>query len=112
MRLVLAILVLAAAVLKVAAAQPTLKTLKASIALYPVNLYPGASNGVITIYKSTSLGTVWTPFKPAAIFPASRTNTFLQVVAPNKYRFYATASMQPLGESPPSLIVTNVVSSP
>lgn len=94
------------------AAQPKLKTLQASIAPYPVSSYPQGSNGVITIYKSTSLGTAWTPFKPAAIFPASRTNTFLQVIAPAKYRFYATASLQPLGESPPSLIVTNVVSSP
>jgi hypothetical protein len=103
---------IAAAGLTVQAAQPKLKTLQASIALYPVGNYPQGSNGVITIYKSTSLGTVWTPFKPAAIFPASRTNTFLQVIAPNKYRFYATASMQPLGESPPSLIVTNIVTAP
>jgi hypothetical protein len=103
---------IAAAGLTVQAAQPKLTTLRASIAPYPVSLYPGASDGVITIYKSTSLGTVWTPFKPAAIFPASRTNTFLQVIAPNKYRFYATASLRPLGESPPSAIVTNIVTAP
>jgi hypothetical protein len=108
----LVVVAVAAAGLNVEAAQPTLKTLRASISPYPVSNYPGGSNAVITIYKSTKLGTVWSPFKPTSIFPASRTNTFIQVIAPNTYRFYATASMQPFGESVPSSIVTNVVTVP
>jgi hypothetical protein len=109
---VLAVVAVATAGLGAEAAQPKLTTLKASISQYPLANYPGGSNAVITIYKSTKLGTVWSPFKPTSIFPASRTNTFIQVIAPNTYRFYATASMQPFGESVPSGIVTNVVTVP
>ena len=93
------------------AQQPKLQTLQATIGPYPLTNYPGGSNGVITIYKSTSLGTVWSPFKPTAIFPITRTNTFFQVVAPNTFQFYATATLQPWGQSSPSSPpVTNVVS--
>lgn len=68
----------------------------------------GASNAVVTIYRSTSLGMVWTPFKPTAITPAARTNTTLTVL-PGTYRFYATLTAQPYGESNPSNTVTNQV---
>lgn len=92
------------------AVQPKLKTLRATIDPYPLSQYPQGSNAVIVIYKSTSLGTTWTPFKPTAIFPAGRTSQSIQVVAPATYRFYATCRMQPYGESDPSSpIVTNVV---
>lgn len=69
----------------------------------------GGSNAVVTIYKSTSLGSVWTPFKPTAITPASRTNTTVTVVSGSTYRFYATLTAQPFGESNPSNTVTNRV---
>jgi hypothetical protein len=64
----------------------------------------------MTCYKSTSLGTVWTPFKPTAVFPATRTNFFVQVL-PGTYRFYLTITLQPsiYGESAPSIVVTNTV---
>jgi len=91
------------------AAQPQLHTMQATMDPYPLANYPTGSNAVITIYKSTSLGTTWTPFKPTAVFPATRTNTFFQVVAPNTFQFYATVTIQPFGESDPSNTVTNVV---
>lgn len=87
-----------------------LKTLTAKWDPYPLSMYTNGSNAVITVYKSTSLGSVWTPFKPTAITPAIRTNIHFQVVAPNTFRFYCTATVQPLGESIPSNIVTNKVS--
>ncbi len=93
------------------AGQPQLKTLRGSLDQYPLTNYVGSSNGVMTCYKSTSLGTVWTPFKPTAVFPATRTNFFVQVL-PGNYRFYLTITLQPFtrfGESDPSNTVTNVV---
>ena len=99
----------AAALLTVAhAAQPFLIPLRGSLDQYPLSLYPEGSNAVLTVYKSTSLGTVWTPFKPTAIVPATRTN-FTVYVLPGTYRFYVTATVQPLGESDPSNVVTNRV---
>lgn len=74
----------------------------------PCQIPSGSSNAVVTVYRSTSLGTVWTPFKPSAITPAARTNTTLTVI-PGTYRFYATLSAQPYGESNPSNCVTNHV---
>jgi hypothetical protein len=103
MKLALIALLLAGTAL---AGQPPLKVLKVSIDQYQIPY--GGSNAVITVYKSTSLGTVATPFKPTAIFPATRTNTTITVI-PGLYYFYATASVQPYGESPPSNTVTNRV---
>jgi hypothetical protein len=100
------VLLLAASAL---AAQPRLVTLKATIDPYAIP--PGGSNSVVTIYKSTSLGTVWSPPKPTAIFPATRTNQSFAVVVPNKFRFYSTATVQPYGESDPSNTVTNDLTS-
>ena len=88
-------------------AQPQLKTLQATWEPYAVADYPGGSNAVITLYKSTSLGTVWTPFKPTSITPAGRTSQVFQVIVPNKFRFYTTATIQGYGESDPSNTVTN-----
>lgn len=103
----LATLALFASLIVASAAQPRLTTLRASWDAYPLSLYPGGSNAVITLYKSTSLGTVWSPFKPTSVTPAARTNQTIVVVTPNKFRFYATATVQPYGESDPSDTVTN-----
>lgn len=81
--------------------------LRVSWAMYPV--YPGGSNAVIVLYKSTSLGTVFTPFKPTAYFPATRTNGMTSVLAGQTYRFRATAQVAPFGESAPSEIVTLIL---
>ena len=106
-KLFVALLFVVCALAPAWAGQPKLVILKASIAPY---LIPAAgSNAVITIYKSTWLGTVATPFKPTAIFPATRTNTTISVL-PGLYYFRATATIQPFGESPPSNTVTNNVS--
>lgn len=105
MRLTLAIL--AALSLTASAAQPRLKTLKVSWA--PYTAPAGASNVVIVLYKSTSLGTVWSPPKPTAYWPASRTNGVVAVIAPGTYKFFATAQGHPLPESGPSNTVTNIV---
>ena len=96
--------------LTASAAMPKLQTLQMTVDPYPLTNYSGGSNGVITLYKSTSLGTTWTPFKPTAIMPATRTNQYFQVVAPNTFQFYATVTLQPYGESDPSNTVTNTVS--
>lgn len=104
MRLLLAILF---ACLSVSAATPRLKTLKVSWA--PYTIPAGASNVVIVLYKSTSLGTVWTPYKPTAYYPATRTNGSFSVLAPGKYRFFATAQGKPLPESAPSNTVEKTV---
>lgn len=66
----------------------------------------GGSNEVIVVYKSTYLGTgmsgeVWTPFKRTVITPASRTSAAISLL-PGSYKFYATALVQPYGESDPS----------
>lgn len=89
------------------AGMPQPKTRHVTWDLYPP-LPPGCSNAVIVIYKSTSLGSVFTPYKPTAYCPASRTNINITVL-PGLYHFYATAQVQPLGESNPSNIVTNRV---
>jgi hypothetical protein len=109
MKLALTLLALSAS-LSVHAVQPKFVTLRAAIDPYPLDQYPQGSNAVIVIYKSTSLGTTWTPFKPTAIFPAGRSNQTIQVLAPATYRFYATCRMQPYGESiDTSNVVTNQV---
>lgn len=105
LHLVAAVLMLAASV--VFAATPRLKTLKVSWAPYTVPF--GCSNAVIVIYKSTSLGAVWSPPKPAAYTPATRTNLTLSVLAPGRYRFFATAQGKPLPESLPSNTVEKTV---
>lgn len=89
------------------AGQPSLKSLKLGWDAYTVPT--GSSNAVIVVYKSTSLGTVFTPFKPTAIFPASRTNGTISVL-PGLYHFYITSQMQPFGESNPSNTITNNIS--
>ena len=88
------------------AQMPHLQTLRVSWDAYAVPA--GVSNVVVVIYKSTSLGTVFTPFKPTAYAPASRTNTTISVL-PGTYHFYATAQGS-LPESPPSNLSTNIVS--
>lgn len=105
MRLTLAIL--AALALTASAAQPRLKTLK--VAWAPYTAPAGVSNVAIVLYKSTSLGTIWSPAKPTAYFAASRTNGSITVLAPGTYKFFATAQGQPLSESGPSNTVTNIV---
>lgn len=88
------------------AGMPQLKRLRASWDPYVV--MPGGSNAVIVVYKATSLGTVYSPFKRTAIVPASRTNVTIAVL-PGSYHFYCTAIVQPFGESDPSNTVTNKV---
>ncbi len=92
----------------VSAGTPMLKSWRAEWAPY-VSGVVGGSNAVVVLYKSTSLGTVWTPFKRAGITPATRTNLNFSVL-PGTYRFYLTAIVQPYGESEPSITVTNRVS--
>jgi hypothetical protein len=108
MRIVIALAIVVCA-LEAAAQMPHLVTLQCTIDPYPVADYPGGSNAVITLYKSTSLGTTWTPFKPTAYFPATRASQYIKVVSPNTFQFYATATLQPYGESAPSNYVTNTV---
>lgn len=103
----LAFALLFASLVAASAAQPRLKTLRVSWA--PYTAPAGASNVVIVLYKSTSLGTVWSPPKPTAYFAASRTNGSINVIAPGTYKFFATAQGQPLPESAPSNTVTNIV---
>lgn len=102
--LAFALLLLVAAL--ASAGQPQPHLLSVSIDPYPIPV--GGSNAVITVYKSVWLGTVATPWKPTAIFPATRTNTVITVL-PGTYFFRATATVQPYGESAPSLTVTNRV---
>ena len=107
---ILAALLFALATASAARAQtPTPIVLHVTIEPYVIPI--GGSNSVITIYKSTSFGTVSSPWKKTAIFPATRTNTSITVL-PGKYYFYATASVMPWGESPPSNICTNTVTAP
>lgn len=103
----LASALLFASLVAASAAQPRLKTLKVSWAPYAVP--QGCSNVVICLYKSTSLGTIWSPPKPTAYWPASRTNGVVAVLAPGTYKFFATAQGHPLPESGPSNTVTNIV---
>lgn len=100
------LLFLLATVALVHAGQPQLKPLKATWVKYQAP--PNASNVVIVIYKSTSLGTVWSPFKPTAITPASRTNMNFSAL-PGLYRFYITAQASNYPESDAGNIVTNRV---
>lgn len=80
-----------------------------TITIDPYVVWPGGSNAVITVYKSTWLGTVGTPFKPTAVFPATRTNQNITVVSGQTYMFYSTATVQPWGESDPSVTSTNKI---
>lgn len=101
-----AIAILYALCLTASAAMPQLKTLK--VGWNPYTMPPGTSNGVLVLWKQTSLGTVFSPWKPTAYFPLSRTNGAIAVL-PGTYHFYATAQGQPLPESDPSNVVTNTV---
>ncbi len=80
-----------------------------TVQINPYVVQPFTSNAVIVVYKSTSLGMVFTPPKPTSYFPATRTNTHISVVSGQLYHFYTTAQVQPLGESPPSNTTTNQV---
>lgn len=91
-------------------ATPVLKPFNAIIDRYPLTNYPGGSNAIIILYKSTRLGTVWSPWKPTSVFPATRTNQFIQVVSGNTYRFYCVCSIEPYGVSLPSN--TNMITVP
>ena len=82
-------------------------TLLVTIDPYPI--WPGGSNAVITVYKSTWLGATNTPWKPTTIFPATRTNAYITVVGGQTYFFRSTGTVQPWGESDPSTTSTNVV---
>ena len=103
--LILAVL----AMLSALAGQPQLHSVK--LAWDPYVVPAGCSNGVIAVYKSTSLGTVYTPYKTTAYFPANRTNGTISML-PGTYRLYLTAQVQPLGESDPSNVITNTVNNP
>lgn len=81
------------------AGMPQLKSAKLVFAPYPVPF--GYSNVVCVVYKSTSLGTVYSPFKPAAYFPATRNSVTIPIL-PGSYKFRATIQAQPAGESAPS----------
>jgi hypothetical protein len=107
MKTIVAIALLTCVSLTAHAAQPRLKTLKVSWA--PYTAPAGCSNAVLVLYKSTSLGTVWSPPKPTAYFAASRTNGTINVLAPGTYKFYATIQGKPLPESMPSNVCTNRV---
>lgn len=80
-----------------------------TVTIDPYVVWPGGSNAVITVYKSTSLGSVSTPFKPTTVFPATRTNQNITVVSGQTYYFRCTATVQPWGESDPSMTVTNTI---
>lgn len=99
--------VLIATVAMVHAGQPQLHPLK--VLWDPYVVPPGASNAVVVLYKATFLAPgVFTPPKPTAYFPASRTNGSISVL-PGIYHFYATVQAQPLPESFPSNLCTNIV---
>lgn len=99
--------ILAASCLSLCAGQPQLRSLTASWP--PYTIPSGCSNAVVVWYKSTSLGTVFTPFKPCAYFPATRTNGHFAVLSGQLYHFYATVQGKPLLESDPSNVCTNSV---
>lgn len=104
------VIILALGVVSTFSGMPALKSAKVSLDPYVVPV--GGSNAVIVIYKATSLGSVYSPFKPAAYFPASRTNFSLPVLVGYTYQFYATAQVQPYGEAVPSNIVTYTATAP
>lgn len=106
MRKIGLMLLVSALTLSALAGMPQPKTLKLAWDQYSIAV--GGSNAVITVYKATSLGTVYTPFKPTAIVPATRTNVTLTLL-PGTYKFYTTATVQPFGESDPSNTITNKV---
>ncbi len=87
-------------------AQPQIKIMKAMWDAYP--LLPGMSNVTFTLYKSTSLGLVYTPFKPTAVTVWPRTNLSFTVL-PGSYKFRLTMSCQPYGETMWSNITTNTI---
>lgn len=101
------LLALLASVLLASAGQPQLRPLRVEISV-PSVFPTGASNCVYVVYKATSLGIPFTPFKPTAIFPATRTNTTI-LVLPGTYHFYATAQCSGYPESGPSNYCTNNV---
>jgi hypothetical protein len=98
-----------ACVLALAATAGTLqlRTVKFSWDSYGA-LPPGASNAVFTLYKSTSLGSVFTPWKPTAITIWPRTNLTITVL-PGIYRFRMTITTLGNGESAPSNTITNTI---
>ena len=86
-----------------------------SIDSYIDNVFvdPSLTTGIITVYKSTWLGTLASPWKKTAIMPWGR-NTIGLAVLPGTYYFRVTASAPPAGtntwiESDPSNTVTNTV---
>lgn len=93
----------------VAAHAQDLRTATLRVTIAPYLIPTNGSDAVVTVYKSTWLGKTNTPWKKTAIFPASRTNAFIQVVAPGNYFFRTTATVAPYGESLPSNTTTNVL---
>lgn len=88
------------------AGMPQLKSLKATWAPYAVPF--GCSNAVVVLEKQTSLGSVFSPWKPTAYTPATRTNITFPVL-PGLYHFRLRVQAQPLGQSDSSNVVTNTV---
>lgn len=89
------------------AQQPKLVNLRVRWDAY--TMPTGTSNGVVVIWKQTSLGSVFTPWKPTAYTSSGRTNITISVLTPGLYHFYATIQGQPLPESAPSNVCTNAV---
>lgn len=71
------------------AGQPQLKPLRLGWPLYNDDTY-GSTGAIITVYKAVSLGTVYSPPKPTAIFAGSRTNGTISLL-PGTYKLYLTA---------------------
>jgi hypothetical protein len=88
---------------------PHLKTLHVTWDSYAIPF--GVSNAVLVLEKQTSLGMTRTPFKATAYFPLSRTNGYVNVLAPGTYWFRAVAQAQPLPQSEPSN-TNNIVVAP
>lgn len=99
-------LVLMCAGAQMFAGTPKPQTVKLMIDAYQVD--PGGSNAVITLYKCTWLGTIRSPWKKTAIFPATRSSVSIPLL-PGIYYFYATSTVAPFGESLPSNTVTNTI---
>lgn len=93
-----------------AGTMPVLHLLKVQIDPYTDPVYNPA-NVIVVVWKSSWLGTLWSPPKPCCLFSAMRTNSSFYVISPGTYRFYGTAQYYTaatgLKESIPSLTVTN-----
>lgn|GEM_PF-5090381 len=88
------------------AGMPQPKTVKAI--WDPYEKAAGTSNLVFTLYKSTWLGTVATPWKKTAIAVWPRTNVTC-LAMPGICYFRVTLTSAPYGESAPSNTITNLV---